>query len=163
MPSCWTRAVSPHASARANFVAHMPLLAKAPARYEPETAKAPEPEPQQNAAAELFPFSVWAKLMRSVILDEGQYLLQPVPNGGPLPLRRAIAEGWRASGGLWSSRSRFSSARARSIFTRFWRSFSGAGSALRSRTPATGRWRRSTAEAARRWCRYRVRTKAASA
>ena len=74
------------------FVAHMPLLAKAPARYEPETAKAPEPEPQQNAAAELFPFSVWAKLMRSVILDEGQYLLQPVPNGGLLPLRRAIAE-----------------------------------------------------------------------
>ena len=73
------------------FVAHMPLLAKAPARYEPETAKAPEPEPQQNAAAELFPFSVWAKLMRSVILDEGQYLLQPVPNGGLLPLRRAIA------------------------------------------------------------------------
>ena len=38
-----------------------------------------------------FPFSVWAKLMRSVILDEGQYLLQPVPNGGLLPLRRAIA------------------------------------------------------------------------
>ena len=74
------------------FVAHMPLLAKAPARYEPETAKAPEPEPQQNAAAELFPFSVWAKLMRSVILDEGQYLLQPVPNGGLLPLRLAIAE-----------------------------------------------------------------------
>ena len=53
------------------FVAHMPLLAKAPARYEPEAAKAPEPEPQQNAAAELFPFSVWAKLMRSVILDDG--------------------------------------------------------------------------------------------
>ena len=34
---------------------------------------------------------------------------------------------WRASAGLWSSRSRFSSARARSIFTRFWRSFSGRG------------------------------------
>ena len=29
--------------------------------------------------------------MRSVILDEGQYLLQPVPNGGLLPLRQAIA------------------------------------------------------------------------
>ena len=73
------------------FVAHMPLLAKAPARHTPETTKAPEIAPRQNAAAELFPFSVWAKLMRSVILDEGQYLLQPVPNGGLLPLRRAIA------------------------------------------------------------------------
>ncbi|MDD7486756.1 MAG: GntR family transcriptional regulator, partial [Clostridiales bacterium] len=73
------------------FIAHMPLLAKAPARHTPETTKAPEIAPQQNAAAELFPFSVWAKLMRSVILDEGQYLLQPVPNGGLLPLRQAIA------------------------------------------------------------------------
>lgn len=144
------------------FVAHMPLLAKAPARHTPETTKAPEIAPRQNAAAELFPFSVWAKLMRSVILDEGQYLLQPVPNGGLLPLRRQLPGSWRASGGLWCSRSKFSSARARSIFTRFWRSFSGADSALRSRTPATGRWRRSTAEAARRSCRYRW-TKAASA
>ena len=73
------------------FVAHMPLLAKAPARHTPETTKAPEIAPRQNAAAELFPFSVWAKLMRSVILDEGQYLLQPVPNGGLSPLRQAIA------------------------------------------------------------------------
>ena len=35
------------------FVAHMPLLAKAPARYEPETAKAPEPEPQQKVSSRM--------------------------------------------------------------------------------------------------------------
>ena len=35
------------------FVAHMPLLAKAPARHTPETTKAPEIAPRQNAAAEL--------------------------------------------------------------------------------------------------------------
>ena len=73
------------------FVAHMPLLAKAPASAIPAPAKTPEPEPAQNAAAELFPFSVWARLMRSVILDEGQYLLHPVPNAGLLSLRQAIA------------------------------------------------------------------------
>ena len=129
------------------FVAHMPLLAKAPARHTPETTKAPEIAPRQNAAAELFPFSVWASPCRM-----GDFFRC----AGQLP------GSWRASGGLWCSRSKFSSARARSIFTRFWRSFSGADSALRSRTPATGRWRRSTAEAARRSCRYRW-TKAASA
>lgn len=73
------------------FVAHMPLLAQPPVRPVSLPEKAQEPEIAQSAAAELFPFSVWAKLMRSVILDEGQYLLQPVPNGGLSPLRQAIA------------------------------------------------------------------------
>ena len=73
------------------YVAHMPLLARAPAPAALQIQKKPEPEPLQNPAAELFPFSVWAKLMRSVILDEGQYLLQPVPNAGLLSLRQAIA------------------------------------------------------------------------
>ena len=73
------------------FVAHMPLLAQPPVRPARLPEKAQEPEIAQSAAAELFPFSVWAKLMRSVILDEGQYLLQPVPNGGLSPLRQAIA------------------------------------------------------------------------
>ena len=73
------------------FVAHMPLLAQPPVRPASLPEKAQEPEIAQSAAAELFPFSVWAKLMRSVILDEGQYLLQPVPNGGLSPLRQAIA------------------------------------------------------------------------
>ena len=73
------------------FVAHMPLLAQPPVCPASLPEKAQEPEIAQSAAAELFPFSVWAKLMRSVILDEGQYLLQPVPNGGLSPLRQAIA------------------------------------------------------------------------
>ena len=73
------------------FVAHMPLLAKAPAMQTQEPAGALPPAPEQSAAAALFPFSVWARLMRSVILDEGQYLLQPVPNPGLFPLRQAIA------------------------------------------------------------------------
>ena len=97
------------------FVAHMPLLAQPPVRPARLPEKAQEPEIAQSAAAELFPFSVWAKLMRSVILDEGQYLLQPVPNGGLSPLRQAIAGSLRGSGGLSCSRSRSSSARARSI------------------------------------------------
>ena len=140
----------------------MPLLAKAPARYEPETAKAPEPEPQQNAAAELFPFSVWAKLMRSVILDEGQYLLQPVPNGGLLPLRRAIAGELARQRGLVVQPEQILIGAGTEYFYALLAQFLGAGSASRSRTPATGRWRRSTVEAARRWCRCRW-TKAASA
>ena len=74
------------------FVAHMPLLAKAPARHTPETTKAPEIAPRQNAAAEPFPFSVWAKLMRSVILDEGEALLRPMPGAGLYALRRAICD-----------------------------------------------------------------------
>ena len=38
-----------------------------------------------------FPFSVWSRLQREVMLDIGQTLLQPLPNQGLLALRRAIA------------------------------------------------------------------------
>ena len=38
-----------------------------------------------------FPFSVWSRLQRSVMLDHGQALLRPLPNRGYLPLRQAIA------------------------------------------------------------------------
>lgn len=38
-----------------------------------------------------FPFSVWMKLQREVMLDYGQQLLQPLPNRGISELRRAIA------------------------------------------------------------------------
>lgn len=41
--------------------------------------------------AELFPFSVWARLMRSVLSDEGEHLLERVPCRGDLSLRREIA------------------------------------------------------------------------
>ena len=41
---------------------------------------------------EQFPFSVWMKLQREVMLDYGQTLLLPIPNRGVPELRQAIAE-----------------------------------------------------------------------
>ena len=38
-----------------------------------------------------FPFSVWSKLQREVMLDMGEKLLQPLPNQGVWGLRQAIA------------------------------------------------------------------------
>lgn len=63
-----------------------------PAQPAPAPAQ-PEPAPAgPTPAAGLFPFSVWARLMRSVILDEGQSLLQPTPGQGLFALRQAIAQ-----------------------------------------------------------------------
>ncbi|MDE6105436.1 MAG: PLP-dependent aminotransferase family protein [Clostridia bacterium] len=45
-----------------------------------------------GAAAGLFPFSVWAKLMRGVISDFGEKLLQRVPCSGDEDLKRAVAD-----------------------------------------------------------------------
>lgn len=45
-----------------------------------------------NLPAEAFPFSVWAKLQREVLLDYGAELLGPVPPGGAYVLRQAIAD-----------------------------------------------------------------------
>ena len=39
-----------------------------------------------------FPFSVWSKLQRQIMLDMGEALLQPLPNRGAWSLRCAIAE-----------------------------------------------------------------------
>lgn len=38
-----------------------------------------------------FPFSVWSRLQRKVMLDQGLQLLSPMPNRGCLELRQAIA------------------------------------------------------------------------
>ena len=38
-----------------------------------------------------FPFSVWSRLQREVMLDYGEELLRPLPNRGYIGLRRAIA------------------------------------------------------------------------
>ena len=66
-------------------------------------AQAPPPPPrEQPAEAKLlldltangtghFPFSVWSKLQREVILDYGRSLLLPLPNQGIPELRSAIA------------------------------------------------------------------------
>ena len=42
------------------------------------------------APAELFPFSVWAKLMRSTLSEEGEHLLERVPCGGDFQLKSSI-------------------------------------------------------------------------
>lgn len=47
--------------------------------------------PRQSANADLFPFSVWTRLMRSVILEKGTSLLSPVTAGGAMELRAAIS------------------------------------------------------------------------
>ena len=44
-----------------------------------------------NAPAK-FPFSVWSRLQRQVLLDFGHQLLEPVPHAGVAALRQAIAQ-----------------------------------------------------------------------
>ena len=46
----------------------------------------------QSGGPEHFPFSVWSKLQREVMLDYGERLLLPMPNQGIRELRCAIAE-----------------------------------------------------------------------
>ena len=47
-----------------------------------------------------FPFSVWAKLQREVVLDYGEQLLLPMPNQGIWELRQAISHHLAAFRGL---------------------------------------------------------------
>ena len=66
----------------------------------------PAPPSPEDAAVDLtggsarFPFSVWSRLQRSVMLDLGQELLRPLPNQGHPGLRQAIAEHLRAFRGM---------------------------------------------------------------
>lgn len=46
---------------------------------------------KSNIPAELFPFSVWARLMRRVLSDCGEHLLERVPCGGDDELKRAVS------------------------------------------------------------------------
>lgn len=45
-----------------------------------------------RAPAELFPFSVWARLMRKTLSEEGEHLLERVPCDGSPKLKTAIAD-----------------------------------------------------------------------
>ncbi len=47
-----------------------------------------------------FPFSIWSRLARQVLAEEGTALLSPLPHQGLAALRRAIAEDLRAYRGL---------------------------------------------------------------
>ena len=56
--------------------------------------------PPPTVSAGQFPFSIWARLMRSVLLDQHDLLLQSPPNTGLPELRHAIAGMLRRSRGM---------------------------------------------------------------
>ena len=64
-----------------------------PAPQSPEEPEVTPPEPRVDLTGGTvrFPFSVWMKLQREVMLDYGQQLLRPMPNQGIPELRQAIS------------------------------------------------------------------------
>ena len=69
----------------------------------PHHSARPEQKPILDLTANTpaqFPFSVWSKLQRQVLLDFGHELLQPLPSMGCLNLRQAIAEHLAAFRGM---------------------------------------------------------------
>ena len=59
-----------------------------------DAAQKPQEQPLLDltgSGTEKFPFSVWSRLQREVMLDYGEKLLLPLPNQGIAPLRQAIA------------------------------------------------------------------------
>ena len=60
-----------------------------PEKPVPREEKIPE---ETGAGPEKFPFSVWSRLQREVMLDYGEKLLLPLPNQGSFELRQAIAD-----------------------------------------------------------------------
>ena len=71
----------------------------APAQPVPQAEPAPLLD-LTGAGTELFPFSVWSRLQREVMLDYGEALLLPMPNRGIPELRQAIAEHLAAFRGM---------------------------------------------------------------
>lgn len=74
------------------FVENVPKQAATPL----PAGQEPEPEPQwavdlTSNATRQFPFSVWSRIQRQVLLDCGEALLAPLPNQGYRVLREAIA------------------------------------------------------------------------
>ncbi len=65
-----------------------PILPPPPA---PEIKEEPLLDLTANGCAH-FPFSVWSRLQRQILLDYGERLLKPLPNLGAYDLRRAIAD-----------------------------------------------------------------------
>ena len=53
-----------------------------------------------STAAEYFPFTTWAKLMRQTILEQDTGLLRSMPSTGALELRQAIADYLRQNRGM---------------------------------------------------------------
>ena len=74
----------------------------------PEIPQLPEKKEEQPGAlldltangTEHFPFSVWSRLQREVMLDYGEQLLKPIPHQGIPELRQAIADHLAAFRGM---------------------------------------------------------------
>ena len=60
-------------------------------RTEPPLGIVEEPQSEAPQPSGTFPFSVWTRLMRSVLLEKGTSLLSPVGGSGAEELRRAIS------------------------------------------------------------------------
>jgi len=65
-----------------------------------QTQPTPPPPLPPDTGSPRFPFTVWSRLQREVMLDLGQALLQPMPNIGTAALRQAIAAHLLAFRGL---------------------------------------------------------------
>lgn len=76
---------------RAGYFVEQLTPQELPPRVSEPEAQPPEPETTQSRSAQLFPFSVWARLMRGVLLDRRQELLRPAPDAGLPALRQAVA------------------------------------------------------------------------
>ena len=76
---------------RAGYFVEQLTPQELPPRVSEPAAQPPEPETAQSRSAQLFPFSVWARLMRGVLLDRRQELLRPAPDAGLPALRQAVA------------------------------------------------------------------------
>ena len=72
------------------FVEQLHLNPPAPLQPVPDEVLPEEPG-ERPVAPEHFPFSVWSRLQREVMLDYGDRLLQPMPNQGIGVLRAAIS------------------------------------------------------------------------
>ena len=133
---------------RGYYVADVERHPAAPGRAPARSA----PQPQRSwlldlssggSGTEDFPFSVWAKLMRRVLSEEGEALLRATPPNGADALRRAIAQHLYRFRGISAA-----PARARSTSITSSSSCSGARPSTAWRTPATPRPRASTRSAA---------------
>ena len=74
-----------------------------PPQHQPEPVQEVRQQPLLDLAAngtERFPFSVWSRLQRAVMLDYGEQLLLPLPHQGIPELRQAIADHLAAFRGM---------------------------------------------------------------
>ncbi len=86
---------------RGYFVEAMEQLPQTNTHADPAEISPPQPPLNLSGnGAPHFPFSVWTKLQREVMLDYGEKLLLPLPNQGIVELRLAIARHLSAFRGM---------------------------------------------------------------